>query len=192
MAHPRNNLFWDSCIFIRYLTQTPTDFLADIEAYIRDAKLRRRTIYYSTIIYAEITPAHLRGRGFGSMHDFIRDMEGAFEPIDPTPDVLIDVGVMRDARANNPAKPARLILGTPDAIHLATCLYVRDSLDVRDIVFHTFDATPGSGWQGKTVPIIGFEDWYGDHMSVRQIADVCALPREPPAHPQPNLFTVSG
>ena len=184
-----NNLFWDTCVFIRYLTRNPVELLRDIDQFVSDAKKRSVTIYYSTLIYAEIMSSHLTQGGYGGMQDFIRDMEGAFEPIDPTPDILMNVGVMRGLKAEHPTKPAKLILGTPDAIHLATCIHARDTLGVQDIVFHTFDATPGNGWQGKTIPIIGLEGWYGSHMSVRQIADVCSLPREHPIYPQHGLLS---
>jgi predicted nucleic acid-binding protein len=187
MPDPKK-MFWDSCVFIRYLTQSPVDFLWDIGEFINDTKKRGRTIYYSTLVYAEIKPSHLVRRGFSGIQDLIRDLEGAFEPIDPTPNIFADVGIMRDLTPEHPSKPAKLTLGTPDAIHLATCIHVRDTLEVADIVFHTFDATPGNGWQGKTVPIIGFENWYGKHLSVRQIADVCKLPRERPEYPQGRLF----
>lgn len=32
------NLFWDSCVFIRYLTRLPTEYLAEIDQYISEAK----------------------------------------------------------------------------------------------------------------------------------------------------------
>lgn len=187
MSDPKN-MFWDSCVFIRYLIQTPTEFLYDIGEFIRDAVKGDRKIYYSTIIYAEIKPSHLKKRGYESIEDFIKDFEGAFEPIDPNPNILADVGIMRDLLPEHPVKTAKLKLGTPDAIHLASCVYVRDTLGASDIVFHTFDATPGNGWEGKTVPIIGIEQWYTKHMSIRQISDACKLLRTQPQYPQTGLF----
>jgi len=81
MLDPKN-VFWDSCIFIRYLTQSPTEFLYDIGEFITDSKNGRRKIYYSTIVYAEVKPSHLKQRGYGAIEDFVKDFEGAFEPID--------------------------------------------------------------------------------------------------------------
>ena len=149
MIRNPKNIFWDSCVFIRYLTSEPIEFVADIEEYIKDARRGDRTIYYSTIIYAEIMPKHLIKSDFDTIYDFIEDLEGSFEPIDPTPNILADVGILRSLEPVNPNKPAKLRLGTPDAIHLSTCLSAISARGINDIVFQTFDATPGNGWEGE-------------------------------------------
>ena len=59
------NLYWDSCVFIRYLTRTPTAHLTDIDSFIKDAKNGKRKIFFSTIALTEIRPRFFKGSEFG-------------------------------------------------------------------------------------------------------------------------------
>ena len=70
-----------------------------------------------------------------------------------------------------------------------TCLHLREVAGVADIVFHTFDEGKNKNWEGRCVPLIGFERWYPDQMRTGRIAEVCSLRRERPKHPQPDLVT---
>jgi predicted nucleic acid-binding protein len=191
-ANPED-MFWDSCVFIRYLTGAPPQYLDDIENFIKDAQARRRTIYFSTLAFTEIRPRFLKQRGYGSIHEFFDDWRSAFIPVDPTPNVYIAAGELRDIDPTNPSDAtARLrVLGTADSIHLATCLHVRDTLGVTEVVFHTFDDGKGTNWEGRCVPLLSFERWYPPSTRTKLIEDVCGLPRRIPAYPQMSL-TLSG
>lgn len=143
------NLLWDSCVFIRYLSAPEgTDLLDDISRFIDDAKAKpkRCTIYYSSIVFAEIRPRYLKAGGYGTIQDFMDDLGSNFIPIEPNPNILIAAGELRDARSVNPSdskiKNSREF-GTADAIHLMTCVYARDVLGISDIVFHTLDEGKG-------------------------------------------------
>lgn len=163
MARPKN-LYWDSCVFIRYITRHPTDCLADIDQYVAEAKLGDVKIHFSTIVFAEIRPRFLKPRR-PSIEKFFADLGSSFAPFDPNPNVLAYSGKLRDHDPVNPGNPKieeerKRSIGTPDAIHLATCLYLRDVAGIPDIVFHTFDEGRGVNWEGRCVPLIGFERWY--------------------------------
>jgi len=179
-------MFWDSCVFIRYLTRTPPQYLDDIENLITDAQARRRKIYFSTLALTEIRPRFLRQHGFGSIHEFFDDWRLAFIPVDPTPNVYIAAGELRDVDSTNPsdATAPRRMLGTPDSIHLATCLHARDTLGITDIVFHTFDDGKGKNWEGRCAPLLSFERWYPPNTRTGLVEDVCSLPRRVPAYPK--------
>lgn len=122
------------------------------------------------------------------------DLGSAFVLTDPNPIIMSYAGVLRDhepVNLGNPksGEPAKRSIGTPDSIHLATCIHLRDVLGVSDIVFHTFDEGKGKNWEGKCVPIIGFERWFPPDRRPREIADVCSLTRTKPEHPSPDLAT---
>jgi predicted nucleic acid-binding protein len=187
-------MFWDSCVFIRYLTETPPQYLDDIENYIKDAQAKRRRIYFSTLSFTEVRPRYLRQQNYGSVLAFFDSWRSAFIPIDPTPNVFIAAGELRNVDPTNPSDPtARLrILGTADSIHLATCLHVRDTLSISDIVFHTFDDGKGKTWEGRCVPLLSFERWYPPSTRTNLIQDVCDLPRTVPAYPQMSFPFSSG
>lgn len=180
------DVFWDSCVFIRYLTQTPTEYLSDIEDYIRDAQSGKRRIYFSTIALTEIRPRFLKKRGYGAIGEFFEDFSAAFTPVDTTPNILIRAGQLRDAVATDPSngKPSKRVIGTADAIHLMTCLHARDTLGIPNIVFQTFDNGKGATWEGKCVPLLSFEKWFPDPARTPYVADVCNLSRRIPIYPQ--------
>lgn len=184
------NLFWDSCVFIRYLTgEDGQPCYEDICRFVEEAKSSKWKIHYSTIVYTEIRYESFKAAGYGSIMDLFSDLGTNFNPIEPNPNILIAAGELRSSKSTNPADPnlpASREIGTPDAIHLTTCLYARDVLGIEDIVFHTFDRGKGKGWEGRTVPIIGFECWFPEPRSER-VSDVCSLTRIEPVHPEPTL-----
>lgn len=187
MTEEVQNLFWDSCVFIRYLTEIPTEFVSDIGAFIKKAMGGKYLIHYSTISMAEIRPSHLKKKGYGSFQDFLDDFAGAFYPIDVNPNIMLNVGLMRDTTPHNPEKPGSVVIGMGDAIQLASCCFAKNSMGVQGLTFHTFDWKRGTKAGEKTVPIIGFENWFAANSRSKPIADVCSLNRCRPVHEQPSL-----
>ncbi len=198
MTHepPPENIFWDSCVFFRFLTENPKELVDDIARYITDARDGRRKIYFSTIAYAEISQKALSKKRYKSIEDFFNSWSRTFIPIDPNPNILIKAGQLRDTESVNPSDPKikeerKRVIGIPDAIHLTTCLYLRDVLGISDIVFHTFDAGRGKTSGGRCVPLIGFGRWYPEDQRTPHIKKVCELPIEKPVYPDPDLVTKS-
>jgi len=185
------NLFWDSCIFIRYLSgDASQDHYADICRFIEDAQAKKRTIYYSTITLAEIRQEAFKGSPYGTTQEFFEDLGASFVPVEPMPNILIATGELRSAKSTNPGDPnppKQRTIATPDAILLMTALFARDQLGISDLVFHTTDEGKGKNWYGKSVPIIGFETWYPEATRTDRIKQVCSLAREKPRHPEPTF-----
>lgn len=189
------NLFWDSCILIRYfLNDDRALYFQDIGRFIDEAKDKapKWRIHFSTISFAEIRPSHFRG-DHRNLQEFFEDVGAAFSPIDPNPNVLIQTGALRDAPVTcpNPQQTNIRALATPDAILLMTCVYAKKFMEMKDIVFHSTDEGKGKSWAGKSVPIIGFERWYPEGTRTETVKDVCDLSRELPIHPQPMLPGIS-
>lgn len=184
------NMFWDSCVFIRWLTQSPPELASDIDSFIKDAQRGHRTIYFSTLAFAEVRQRYLRQGGFATIQAFVDDFSGVFMPVDPSPNVMMNAGLIRDAMSTNPSDPNNhsRIVSTPDAIQLASCLYVKQTFEVSDIVFHSFDRGRSKGWEGKCVTMIGFQDWFPAAGRSRVIQDVCDLTRTEPLYPQISMF----
>jgi hypothetical protein len=186
-----SNLFWDSCVFIRYLIgDDSSKCYRDICSFVHDAKIGNYKIHFSTIVFTEIRQEHFRAPGYGSIIELFDDLGSNFFPIEPNPNILISSGELRSCQSTNPGDPnppQQRSIGTPDAIHLVSCLYARDVLGVDDIVFHTFDRGKGNGWEGRTVPIIGFEKWFPEATRTPMVSKVCGLTRVEPFHPQPML-----
>jgi predicted nucleic acid-binding protein len=180
-------------VFYRYLTGVPPELVDDIHRFIEDARKGERKIYASTIVLAEIRHAALRTKGFGTIEAFINDVRKGVLLIDPNPNIMIAAGRLKDCQSTNPSGDSRAkarVIGTADAIHLATCLHLRDTMGVKGIVFHTFDDGKGSTWEGRCVPLLSFEKWFPENGRPACIDEVCGLDRVKPLHPVPNLFSV--
>jgi len=194
VTHPLN-VFWDSCCFIRLITRTPDELLGDMEQYVHEARDKGKLkIHFSTIAFVEIRPRHFKGSKYGSIEEFFAHWGSAFHPFEPNPNILIYAGRLRDAVPENPFPKAdpekKRSVGPADAIHLATCLFLRDAAGVSDIEFHSFDeGKGGTSHDGKCVPIIGFERWFPESRRTKEVADVCGLPRRKPKHLSPDLAT---
>ncbi len=184
--HDPKHMYWDSCVLIRYLTADPPEYVADIDAYIRDAMKGRRQIHLSTVAFAEIRPRHLKRKGYASLNEFFEDLKGAFSPVEPSPDVMMAAGELRDEKVTNPsdAKAEPRSVGLGDAIHLMTCINLRDVWGMPDIAFHTFDKGKGKNWEGRCVPLLGFERWFPNPAANSRSGEVCGLLRCEPAYPQ--------
>jgi hypothetical protein len=146
------------------------------------------SLYFSTFTFVEIRQNSLKKKGVLSVRDFFKDMASAFIPIEPNPNILIAAGELRDAEPTNPSDAKtqnKRVIGSVDAIHLMTCCYARDVLGIDGIIFHTFDEGRGKSWEGKCVPIIGFEKWFPPATRTPRVTEVCNLPRSKPIHTSP-------
>ena len=180
------HFFWDSCVFTAFLKGEDTYDLNSIEQYLREAKSGDVMIHASTISSVEVLPSQIKNGG--SFEDFLQDFQGAVHAIDPNPNIMKRAGLLRDINYCKGAGERRL--GTPDAIILATALYVQEAEGIKLEALHTNDMgkKPGDD-KKKSVPLIGFETWCDELTSQQKavVAPVIALKRIPPIHPQPTL-----
>lgn len=188
-AEPRH-LFWDSCILCRYLTESPAEHLGDINQFIDEAKAGDTAIYFSTILLAEVRPSHLKHKGHADFSALQSDLQGALRPIAPNTNILMMASSLRDHefKLEKMQKDQKSrVMSVPDAIHLATCIYARDALEIPEIVFHTFDDGKSKGADGKGVPLLSFNDWSAHLAKDPLVAAVRKLPITQPLHPEPMM-----
>lgn len=74
-----------------------------------------------------------------------------------------------------------------DSVHIATCLYVKESLGISDIVFHTFDDGRGHNYEEKAVSLLRYQEYCVHVAANEDVAAVCALPRCKPEHRSPKM-----
>jgi hypothetical protein len=132
----------------------------------------------------------LKHKGYNRFEEFEEDFRSIFKIISPNRMILSRCSHLKDVSFTRSG--GSRVVGTPDAIQLLTCLHVQQDMGVEDIIFHTLDEGKAKGWEGKCVPLIGFENWTpadGISKASRSIVDqIILLPRLKPMHPQPNLL----
>lgn len=177
-----DHLFWDSCVFTAYLGNQGAYDVASIEKYLSEAKEGKVLIHASTISSAEVLPSQIKNGG--SFESFLQDFQGAVNPIDPNPNIMMRSGLLRDLPYAKDGGVRKL--GTPDAIILATALYLQEAEGITLTAFHTFDKGKKPDENGKKpVPLIGFEGWCQGFSALQMevVAPAIALNRTQPIHP---------
>lgn len=177
--------FWDSNVFYRLLSGVPQDYVEDINKFAREAQSGEIDILCSTLVLAEVRPSHIMKSGIASQSEFYEDVKGVFKLIEPNPDIMLTSGVLKDWKYNHATKAPRDI-GTPDAIQLSTCLYARDKLNYKSIIFHTFDDGKSKTMGEKSVSLLNFQDWLVGCSGHTQ-QQIALIPRQLPAHPTPGF-----
>lgn len=189
LQQTRKNYYWDSCVLIRWLTETPRDYVEDIDKYLSDNGV---LIHMSTVSFTEILRRHFKMKNFGSIQDLMDDLSGVVSLIDPTPDIMIKAGILRDYQfkkivTDGSTPPETRILGGADSIHLATALHLIHERGVSGLVFHTFDdgRSRSSEAGGKrTTPLLSFHEWTDGIQSELPIQQVVSMGRTMPRHPE--------
>lgn len=183
------HLVWDTCVFGRYLVGDPSYNLSDIESFMTDVRKGERTVYFSTIMLAEIgRPLAASGKGLDILQ-FSQSLGANFVGVDPNPVILALAGEIHASVSTNPdpTQPQRRVVALGDAVHLATALYLQEVMQVQDVMFHTFDRGRGKTWEGRCVPLLGFDRWFPEATRTEAIGRVCSLSRSEPRHPRPSL-----
>lgn len=187
-----SNLFWDSCVFAAFLADEKDKYDIDsIEQYLDEAKNGKVTIYASTLAIAELLPSRIVVGG--TLEEFLDDFQGAIIPIEPSVNIMAISSRLRDLPYRK-GKEDRRRLSTPDAIVLASCLYLEEAYNVTIDCLHTFDGGGKKDLDGnRSIPILGYETWC-DGFSPEQMAlaqKIIRLKRLRPVHPSPKLFQVA-
>ena len=183
--------FWDSCCFIRFVTRFPLEGTGELDQFVSDAKKGRLKIHFSTIVYAEFGPKYFIGKKHSRIEEFFADMGSAFIPHEPNPNIMIFAGRLRHAEPTNPQPSGPQgngrALGAADAIHLATAVYLKEAYKLDKLIIHSFDEGRGKTYDGRCVPIVGFERWYPEMKRTPEVQKVCSIPKLKPQHPSPDL-----
>jgi predicted nucleic acid-binding protein len=184
-----SDLFWDSCVFLAFLRDQSSIYDVDsIAQYLEEARDGKCKIYTSSLVFAEVLPSSLNKPGVGSFQDWVDDLQGAIIIVDASPNVMHIAGRLRDLPYRKSNSRSRR-LATPDAIMLASCLYLGQAMGVRASAFHTFDDGRGRGPEGRSVPLLSYHEWCdgftADQMAVAK--PVIELNRCRPTHPSPKL-----
>ncbi|GBQ62267.1 hypothetical protein AA103196_0264 [Ameyamaea chiangmaiensis NBRC 103196] len=190
--------FWDSCALIEYLNDdNDTDKKHNLQWFLNDAKNGKCKIHISTISLAEILPSRIVNGIYGNIDNFLSDFQGHLIPVTPNTNIMRMAAKLRDqqyqkfvSQASGYSSPRRL--DSPDAIILASAVYLEKANGIKFEAFHTYDNGGKRRPEGgKSVPILSIEEWCRSDLNYDSIvADVIALTRQQPLHSNPQLYGV--
>lgn len=146
MATGKRLIYWDSCVFLAFLTAEKREegALAGIRAVVADIERRKVTLITSGIIHTEIIDLPKKTeKQFTRLFD-----RSNIKCIDPTTRILKKAGALRSYYRKRKDKNNGKVLGSPDAIHLATAIIYKVN------EFHTFDRKGRAGTLGL-LPLTG-------------------------------------
>lgn len=187
LSAPSSSFFWDSCIFVAFLKDEHASYdINSIAQYLNETRDGKHQIYTSSLVFSEVLPSYIKP-GVGSFEEFIDDFQGAIVIVDASPIVTQIAGRLRDLPYRKGSGARRL--ATPDAIMLASCIYLSEALGTRINAFHTFDDGKKRGPEGKSVPLLSYHEWCEGFSEdqVRVAKPVIDLVRARPIHPSPRL-----
>ena len=183
-----SNLFWDSNVFMAFLQNQQDAYNIDhIEQFLYEARGGRHQIYTSSLVFAEVLPSSMNP-GIGSFQNFVDDFQGAIVVVDASPNVMQIAGRLRDLPYRKGTSTNRRLF-TPDAIMLASSIFLGEAMGIPITAFHTFDDGRRRGPEGRSVPLLSFHEWC-DGFSTEQmgvVKPVIELVRVRPIHPSPRL-----
>lgn len=189
MLGASTSLFWDSCVFTAFLRNENDKYdVNSISQYLEDARDGKCNIFASSIVFAEVVRSPISSPSMGSLQDLMDDLQGAIIIVDANIVVMQRAGLLRNLRYVKGSSPGRS-LATPDAIMLASCLYLLDEIGINIDSFHTFDNGKRHGPEGRSVPLLTYHEWCDgftpeDMKVAKPIIDLC---RCKPIHPSPKL-----
>ena len=172
----------------RWLSKKPNDYVDHISAHVSDAEVGRSKIFISSIGLAELRPSRVKASG-ETPASIVNKLCAFITVIDTIPDIMSLAGSLKDNRyvcsTDGPKAPERSReLSTGDAIQLATAIWMREYAGVQDLEFHTFDdGKSRNSVDGKTVPMISFQNWCKGLDGVEYVELAKELKRKKPDHP---------
>lgn len=181
-------VYWDTCVFTAFLnneTDAYGNYISHIEQYLDEARSGKYKIYCSTITLAEITSGNMKASPFGKFSDFLLDFSSAVTQITPDPGIMTLAGDLRSLQYTKDNGKRKLL--TPDAIHLASAIYLKEAYKVPLVALHTFDDGKSKGPEGKSIPMLSAEAWCTAIANDPIAKKLINLSRKKPEHPSPKL-----
>ncbi|WP_375456283.1 hypothetical protein [uncultured Methylobacterium sp.] len=195
-ASTSKNHFLDTNVLLRHANNASGTENADIQEILKDAVNKKRHIWVSSVLFAELRPSNFQAGVFSSVDELAKYIRSFATVVSPDVNTNLRAARLRDLSWQRPVdvrgkdeKPRFMTLG--DALHLSSALWVKEANEISDLEFLTFDdgksiSNEGEG-KKKALSILNLEK-YTDGISTDQ--DVIAtvlLPRLRPVLSQRAL-----
>lgn len=178
----------DTCVFIAYLNDDRAAYGAlvdDIQQFLDEAQRGECRIHCSTITIVEITKNRMKPDRYDSFPAFLRAFASAVIPVTPDPNIMALASELRSLTYTKTGGERKL--HTPDAVHLASAISLRETFRVPLKAFHTFDNGKTRGAEGPGTPLLTFETWCEKCADDPLARKVIEMTRSHPIHPNKKL-----
>jgi predicted nucleic acid-binding protein len=143
-ASTSTNHFLDTNVLIRHANRDSGNCENDIQTILSDAVAKRRRLWVSSILFAELRQSSFAPNGvFANVNDLARYIHSVADVVAPDAATGLRAARLRDVkwlRSRNRMpneQPRCMSLG--DALHVCCALWVKENLKVDDLDFLTFD-----------------------------------------------------
>jgi hypothetical protein len=176
----RDGHFLHTNVFLRHASGSSGEAEHYVETILTQAAVRKRRVWVSSILFAQLRPSMFVPGRFDTLEDFARYIRSFATLVTPDPNTMMRVARLRDAKWQRSAevrqadeKPRTLPLG--DAIEIASALWVKEAAGVADLKFLMFDDWSSTDAKGNgRLSLLRLQDYAAD---ARNNSDVMAAVR---------------
>ena len=116
----------------------------DVETILTEAAIGKRRLWASSLLFAELRPSAFVGQPFPNLAEFTSYIRAIATFVTPDPNTMLRAARLRDVKWRRPVALRRSgevpwFMSLVDAIHMASALWVKETLGVSDLEFLTFD-----------------------------------------------------
>lgn len=184
------NLFLDTNVILSYANNDMGSQGADIEVILQQAAARKRSIWISDIILAELRPSLLKSTRFSSISELVSFIRRLTNPVSATPNIMMRTARLRDIQWRRPgAKPEEKnrVMSLGDALHMASALFVKEAQGITDLQFLTFDNGKTNSTGEKSLSLLELEKYTEGLSSNDDVMACIRLARAQPVLSQRTL-----
>jgi hypothetical protein len=127
--------FLHTSVFLRHASGDSGEAEEQIEMILTKAVVAKHRVWMSSILFAELRPSLFIPGRFATLFELTRYFRSLATFVTPDPNIMLRAARLRDVKWQRPQKP--LSLG--DAIQIASALWVKEALGVRDLEFLLID-----------------------------------------------------
>jgi len=179
----------DTNVILRYANDAAQEATHDIHTLFSEAvgPKKKRNLWCSSILLADLRPSIFVPGTFKTLDDFISNIRAAVTIISPDPNTLRMVARLRDVKwqrekPSEGEKPRQMTLG--DAIHISTAIWLKNSQNVSDLEFMTFDNSSQKSIEvdggHKSLPLLDAHEYAFGNSGNDDVKAVCLMPRLKP------------
>jgi predicted nucleic acid-binding protein len=127
--------FLHTSVFLRHASGDSGEAEEQIETILTKAVVAKHRVWISSILFAELRPSVFIPGRFATLFELTRYLRSLATFVTPDPNIMLRAARLRDVKWQRPQKSMSL----GDAIQIASALWVKEALGVRDLEFLLID-----------------------------------------------------